>query len=115
MIGTSIGKYRVVGLLGRGATGIVYRAVDGTLDREVAIKVLNPHVAASDVMKRFRAEATTLARLSHPDLLMVMELVRGETLDTLAARVGPMPPELAARLVDGILSALAHAHRAGVV
>ena len=128
MIGTTIGKYRIVGLLGRGATGIVYRAVDDTLDREVAIKVLNPHVAAADIMKRFRAEATILAKLSHPeiatihellgtetDLLMVMELVRGETLEHLSQRVGPMSPEVAARLIDGILSPLEHAHRNGIV
>ena len=61
MIGTTIGKYRIVGRLGRGGMGTVYRAVDETLDREVAIKVLNPELADSDIMKRFRAEATTLA------------------------------------------------------
>jgi serine/threonine-protein kinase len=79
-------------------------------------------------MKRFRAEATILARLNHPhiatiydlvrsdtDLLMVMEYVRGETLDKLSQRLGPMPPEGAAYLVDSILSALEHAHRAGIV
>ena len=128
MIGTSIGKYRIVGQLGRGATGIVYKAVDETLDREVAIKVLNPHLADADIVKRFRAEATILARLNHPDiaiiyellqrdtdLLMVMELVRGETLEGLCERAGPMPPDRAAYLVDRILAALGHAHRAGIV
>jgi len=128
MIGTTVGKYRIVALLGRGATGIVYKAVDNTLDREVAIKVLNPLYAAGEVMKRFRSEATTLAKLSHPEiatihellrtdtnLLMVMELVRGETLEALAERNGPMSPELASRILDGILSALEHAHRAGIV
>lgn len=128
MIGTTVGKYRIVALLGRGATGIVYKAVDDTLDREVAIKVLNPLLAAGDIMKRFRSEATTLAKLSHPEiatihellrtdtnLLMVMELVRGETLEVLAERNGPMSPELAGHILDGILSALEHAHRAGIV
>ena len=128
MIGTSIGKYRVVGQLGRGTTGIVYKAVDETLDREVAIKVLNPHLADADIVKRFRAEATILARLNHPDiaiiyellhrdtdLLMVMELVRGETLEGLCERVGPMPPDRAAYLMDRILAALGHAHHAGIV
>jgi serine/threonine protein kinase len=128
MIGRTIGKYRITGQLGRGATGIVYRAVDGTLDREVAIKVLNPDLANPDIIKRFRVEATTLARLNHPeiatiyellpsgtDLLMVMELVRGETLDRLLGRLGPLSPELAARIVDRILSALEHAHRTGIV
>jgi serine/threonine-protein kinase len=128
MIGTTIGKYRIVALLGRGATGIVYKAIDDTLDREVAIKVLNPLYSAGDILKRFLSEATTLAKLSHPeiatihellrtdtDLLMVMELVRGETLEALAERTGPMSPELAGHILDGILSALEHAHRAGIV
>jgi serine/threonine protein kinase len=128
MIGRTIGKYRIVGHVGRGGAGIVYRAIDETLHREVAIKTLNPDLANTEVMKRFRAEATILAKLNHPhiatiyelfrseaDLLMVMELVRGETLDRLAQRLGPMPPEAAAYLVDRMLSALEHAHREGVV
>ncbi|HXW07813.1 MAG TPA: serine/threonine-protein kinase [Vicinamibacterales bacterium] len=128
MIGTTVGKYRIVALLGRGATGVVYKALDDTLDREVAIKVLNPLYAAGDLTKRFHSEATTLARLSHPEiatihellrtdanLLMVMELVRGETLEAVADRSGPMSPELAGHIIDGILSALVHAHHAGVV
>ena len=128
MIGTTVGKYRIVALLGRGATGIVYRALDDTLDREVAIKVLNPLYADGDILKRFRSEATTLARLSHPEiatihellrtdtnLLMVMELVRGETLEGLAKRKGALSPDLAGHILDGILSALEHAHDAGIV
>ena len=127
-IGTVIDKYRIIGQLGRGATGIVYRAVDQTLEREVAIKVLNPHLANPEIVKRFRAEATILARLNHPeiatiyelvqrenDVLMVMELVRGETLERLCERGGPMPADRAAYLVDRILAALGHAHRAGIV
>src|SRR5262245_7294351 len=128
MVGKTIGKYRIVDRLGRGGMGTVYKAVDETLDREVAVKVLNPELTDSEVMKRFRAEATTLAKLNHPeiatlyeifrsdsDLLMVMELVRGETLDQLALRCGPLPPERAAYLVAQVLGALEHAHRAGVV
>ena len=126
--GSVIGKYRVVGELGRGATGIVYKAVDDTLGREVALKVLNPAVADPEILKRFRSEASILARLSHPgiaciyelfranaELFMVMELVHGETLENLSRRVGPLPPVRAAYLVDQILAALEHAHRAGVV
>jgi hypothetical protein len=128
MIGRTIGKYRIVDQLGRGGMGAVYRAVDETLDREVAVKVLNPGLEAGDVMKRFRTEAMTLARLNHPeiatiheiyrfdqDLLMVMELVRGETLDQLSQRSGPLPPERAAYLVAQVLGALGHAHQAGIV
>ena len=128
MIGRTIGKYRFLERLGRGGMGTVYKAVDETLDREVAIKVLNPELSDSEVMRRFRAEATTLAKLNHPeiatiyeifrsddDLLMVMELVRGETLDQLAQRCGPLPPERAAYLVAQVLGALEHAHSAGIV
>jgi serine/threonine-protein kinase len=128
MIGKTIGKYRIVEPLGRGAAGIVYRAVDEVLRRDVAIKTLNPDLADSEVLKRFSAEATILAKLNHPNiatiydlfrsdsgLLMVMECVPGESLDKLADRLGPMSPERAAYLIDQVLSALEHAHRAGVV
>ena len=64
MIGNVLGKYRIVGQLGRGAMGTVYRAVDETLYREVAIKVLNPDLVDTPIMKRFRSEATVLARLT---------------------------------------------------
>ena len=128
MIGKTIGKYRIVGQLGRGGAGIVYKAVDETLNRDVAVKTLNPDLANTEVMSRFRAEATILAKLNHPliatifelfrsdnDLLMVMEFVRGETLDKLSERLGPIAPDRAAYLIDLILSALEHAHREGVV
>jgi serine/threonine-protein kinase len=128
MIGTTVGKYRIIGQLGRGGTGMVYRAMDETLGREVAVKTLNRSLAETDILKRFRAEATILARLNHPEiatiyelfrseteLLMVMELIRGETLEQLSSRLGPLPHDRAAYLTDRILSALEHAHRAGVV
>lgn len=128
MIGRTIGKYRIVGQLGRGGAGVVYQAVDETLHRDVAVKTLNPDLANTEVMSRFRAEATILARLNHPqiatifelfradgDLLMVMEFVRGESLDKLSERLGALSPERAAYVIDLILSALEHAHRGGVV
>ena len=128
MIGRTIGKYRIVGQLGRGGAGIVYKAVDETLNRDVAVKTLNPDLANTEVMSRFRAEATILAKLNHPqiatifelfrsenDLLMVMEFVRGETLDKLSERLGPIAPDRSAYLIDLILTALEHAHREGVV
>ena len=128
MIGTTVGKYRILARLGRGGMGTVYRAVDETLDREVAIKVLNSEISDAKLMARFRAEATMLARLNHPeiatifeivktdtDLMMVMELVRGETFDQLSIRSGPQAPERAAYLVAQVLNGLAYAHRAGIV
>jgi eukaryotic-like serine/threonine-protein kinase len=128
MIGTTVGKYRIADKLGRGGMGTVYKAVDETLDREVAIKVLNPDLSETDVLKRFRAEAVTLARLNHPgiatifelhhhqdELLMVMEFVRGETFHDLSDRLGPVAPPQAAHLCMQVLDALGHAHRGGVV
>ena len=129
MIGTTVGKYRIVDKLGRGGMGTVYKAVDQTLDREVAIKVLNPDLTDADVLKRFRGEAVTLARLNHPgiatiyelhhpqddELLMVMEFVRGETFHELSDRLGPLAPPQAAHLCMQVLDALGHAHRGGVV
>ncbi|HEV3140261.1 MAG TPA: serine/threonine-protein kinase, partial [Vicinamibacterales bacterium] len=128
MIGSVVGKYRIVGQLGRGAMGTVYRAVDETLYREVAIKILNPDLVDTPIMKRFRTEATVLARLNHPviatiyellqvdnDVLIVMELVPGETLERICTRAGSLGPAHAMFIVDRMLSALDHAHRAGVV
>src|SRR5580765_5415776 len=119
MVGQTIGKYRVVSRLGRGGMGTVYKAVDETLDREVAIKCLNPDLGDGEILKRFRAEAITLARLNHPsiatlfeltehdgDLLMVMEFVRGETFENLSFKSGPLPVDRAAQLCSQILDAL---------
>jgi len=128
MVGTSIGQYRVVELLGSGSMGVVYRAVDETLDREVAIKILNPELTGPDLIRRFRTEATALAKLNHPDIatiyelrttdqgfMMVMEFVRGEPLDKILERAGSLPVESVAYVVDRVLSALGHAHQAGIV
>ena len=114
--------------VGRGGMGTVYRAIDETLHREVAVKVLNTELNDPEVARRFRAEAITVARLSHPGIatiyelfqhdgqwLMVMEFVRGETLEQLVARAGMLPPEQAALLCMQSLTALAHAHSMGVV
>ena len=127
MLGQTIGKYRVVSRLGRGGMGTVYKAVDETLQREVAIKSLNADVTDSEVLKRFRAEAMTLARLNHPniatlfeltehqgELLMVMELVQGETFDKVAERE-PLSVARAVELCSHVLDALSHAHKAGIV
>ncbi|HVW04396.1 MAG TPA: protein kinase, partial [Vicinamibacterales bacterium] len=128
MVGQNIGKYRVLDRVGRGGMGTVYRAIDETLHREVAIKVLNAELNDPEVAKRFRAEAITVARLSHPGIatiyelfqhegqwLMVMEFVRGETLERMVERLGSLPADRAAELCMQSLAALAHAHSMGVV
>ena len=78
MIGTTVGHFRVVGYLGRGASGTVYRAVDEILDREVALKVLNPGQIDPDAVARFRAEATTLAKLNHPFVATIYEMLESD-------------------------------------
>lgn len=128
MVGQTVGKYRVEERIGRGGMGTVYRAVDQTLHREVAIKVLNSELNDPEIAKRFRAEAITVARLSHPGIatiyelfeydgswLMVMEFVRGETLERLVERAGALSAERAAELTMQALGALGHAHNQGVV
>src|SRR5689334_19015923 len=128
MIGKTIGKYRIVDKLGRGGMGTVFRAVDETLDREVAIKVINPELVEDDLVRRFRAEAMMLARVNHPNiatvyelfregdqLLMVMELVRGQTFEHLLELSAPLRVDKAIAFASQVLDALDHAHDAGIV
>jgi serine/threonine-protein kinase len=128
MIGHTIGKYTVTDRIGRGGMGTVYRAIDDTLHRDVAIKVLNAGLNDPEVARRFRAEAITVARLSHPgiatvyelfehdgQMLMVMEFVRGVTLESLVEKSGALSAERGAELCLHALAALAHAHNLGVV
>jgi serine/threonine-protein kinase len=128
MVPRTIGKYRLIEKVGRGGMGTVYRAVDESLERDVAVKILNAEITEPEVIKRFRAEAVTLARLHHPgiavvhelyqdngDFFMVMEFVRGETFQQLSERLGQVPLEQALALGAQALDALAYAHRLGVV
>jgi len=92
--GTRLGQYRIVGPLGAGGMGEVYRARDPRLDRDVAIKILGESLAADPVaIVRFEREALSVAKLSHPNILsifefgqeagrafVVTELLSGETL-----------------------------------
>ena len=128
MVGQTVGKYRIQDRVGRGGMGTVYRAIDETLHREVAIKVLNTELNDPGVARRFRSEAVTVARLNHPGIamvyelvqhegqwLMVMEFVQGETLENYLARKGILPVEDAASICMRVLDALAHAHGVGVI
>src|SRR5262245_24924092 len=128
MIGHTIGKYRVIDRIGRGGMGTVYRATDDTLHRDVAIKILHAELNDPEVAKRFRTEAITVARLSHPGIatvyelfehdgqwLMVMEFLRGITLEALVEKSGVLSPQRAAEFCLHVLAALAHAHSLGIV
>ena len=97
---SKIGKYDVLGVIGRGGMGIVYKAVDPRLDREVAIKMMTGgFVNDSDLRKRFFREAQSLANLQHPNIVtvydlgdyegnpyLVMQYLEGETLDVAMAQ-----------------------------
>jgi eukaryotic-like serine/threonine-protein kinase len=120
--GTRIGSYEVVALLGEGGMGQVYRARDGKLNREVALKILPELFTADpDRLARFRREAQVLASLNHPHIAqiygfedsgathaLVLELVPGQTLaDRLAA--GPLPLAEALLIARQIADSLAAA------
>jgi hypothetical protein len=122
------GQYRLVRMLGRGGMGSVYLARDLFLEREVAIKVVNAASESREMYDRFRREAKTAAKLSHPNIVplhafgevegmpyFVMGYVRGESLAARLRRDGKLPEEDARRIVAEIADALDHAHRQGVI
>ena len=132
LAGREVGRYRVVSLLGTGGMGAVYDAVDATLGRHVALKILPPSVVSDpDRLRRFAREARAASALNHPHVITVydigtftvderevhfisMEKIEGVTLsDTLEA--GALPPERAIELVLEITDAVAAAHAAGIV
>jgi eukaryotic-like serine/threonine-protein kinase len=128
MIGPTLGAYQILGKLGKGGMGEVYRARDPRLDRTVAIKVLPPHVAASpEARQRFEREAVSIAKLSHPNILSIFEFglhgrtafVVTELLDgeTLRARLtgGSLPPRRAVAYALQIARGMAAAHARGIV
>ncbi|MBA3455151.1 MAG: protein kinase [Deltaproteobacteria bacterium] len=122
-------RYRLVRELGRGATGVVYLARDAELDRDVAVKLLHPHLAGTeraDALARFFHEARVMASLRHPNVVavldmdeasrrIVMELAAGGTLRDVLRERGPRPLRRAIERHGQILSALAAAHRRGIV
>ncbi len=128
MIGSSLGRYRIVERLGQGGMGVVYRAEDPRLGREVALKLIRPDALDSqDVRRRFTAEARALSRLLHPGIatlfdldaqdgadFLVMEFVSGGTLADLLAG-GPLPEARARAIGFEIAEALQTAHELGVV
>lgn len=123
-------KYEVLEELGHGGMATVYRAHDRRLGRDVAVKVLHPHLKESrEIAHRFAVEAKAVAKLRHPNIVevfdvssedeqeqyLVVELVRGQTLRALLQQVGTLPPEVAAALAVELLAALVHAHAQNVV
>ena len=126
--GARLGPYEIVAPLGAGGMGEVYLARDTRLAREVAIKVLSPHLAAApDARTRFEREARAVSSLNHPHIcalydvgresgvdFLVLERIEGETVAARLTR-GPLPADQLLRLGIQIADALDRAHRSGLV
>ncbi len=123
-----IGNYVLSRELGRGGMGVVHKAYDPVLKRDVAIKmILDPGSAGPQAVARFRREAESTARLRHPGIValhevgehegrpyIVMDYVRGETFEQLLKR-DKVTPRRVAEIVRGVAAALDHAHKQGVI
>jgi len=127
-IGDTVGDYQIIGVLGAGGMGKVYKVKNQISDRIDAVKVLLPDLAEDpELADRFTREIKVLASLNHPNiaglrtafrmenqLLMVMEFVEGTTLDD-RAKAGPIPLEDSISYILQALSALGYAHKRGVI
>ena len=126
------GRYRLTELVGNGGMASIYRAMDLRLDRAVAVKIMHPHLAVDeDFVNRFIKEARASAALSHPNIVsiqdqgwneggkpavfIVMELIEGFTLRDLLNDKGSLPVLETTSYFIPILSALAAAHRIGIL
>ena len=129
MIGDLIDHYRVLELVGRGAMGVVYKALDLNLERSVAIKVMSAEARNDpDFVERFRQEARMQGALNHPNVaqlfdyfvhdgapVAVMEFIDGESLEQLIRRRGAIPAHESIPIFKQALRGVAAAHRAGII
>ncbi len=129
MIGRLLGRYRIVEQIGAGGMGVVYRAYDEELHRDVAIKVLAPGtVADEDSRRQLRSEALAVARLNHSNIAMafdfgceqgidflVTEYIAGVTLDEKLQTSAPFPEKVVLDLGIQVASGLEVAHREGII
>ena len=125
-----IGKYDIVKPLGKGAMGMVYLAHDTMLERDVALKVMVANIADDPELKqRFEREAKAVAKMTHPNVVMVfdlgyhtdnspfiaMELLKGQDLQKAMRTPPPMDVERKVSIIASVLIGLAHAHQHGIV
>jgi eukaryotic-like serine/threonine-protein kinase len=126
LLGTVLdGRYKIESVLGQGGMGMVFRATQTSVHRPVAVKTLNPALAAAPTFfERFRREAEVASRLRHPNVITiydfgrspdntcyyVMELLEGESLKEIVKREGPMSLRRAVNLMEQSARGLAHAH-----
>jgi serine/threonine protein kinase len=124
-----IGRYQIIGMIGKGGMGFVLKGYDATLQRQVAIKVLYPHLAQDEnTVARFLTEARTAASLQHPNIIaiyeagedkglyyFVMEFVDGKDLGTIIRERGRLRLEEALPILEQIGMALDYAHQRGII
>ena len=129
LIGKFVENYKIIGVLGKGGMSTVFKAIDQTLDREVALKIMESQLSRrKDFVKRFRTEGRSQACLKHPNivniyamreaadgLFIVMEYVAGGTLKKRIARDGPFAPLEALNILKQLLLAIKHAHSRGII
>jgi len=132
LVGHQLGRYRILEQLGSGGMSVVYKGLDTTLDREVAVKVLHPHLAGKEESRlRLAREAKAVAKLHHPNIVevfdfsaagtqeayLVTEYIRGTTLRQFFTEHQEAfePPELGAMVVHELSAALAQAHQADII
>ncbi len=123
------GEYEVVEELARGGMGIVFRATEVGLQRQVALKVLSPDLGLTGrAVARFKREARTVAELEHPNIVPVyrvgqvggvlhiaMKFVEGRSLDAIIAAQGPLPVPVVIYVLRGVTRAMAYAHERDIV
>ena len=128
LVGQTLGRYRIVERLGEGGMGVVFRAEDPRLEREVALKILKQDALYDeDSKRRFRLEARALSRLLHPNIatlfdfdsdrgidFLVLEFVAGESLARMLAN-GPLPETRARAIALDVAEGLQSAHEKGIV
>lgn len=130
LIGATFDRYRVTERLGGGGMAVVYRARHEVIDREAAVKILFGELASDrEFAERFRREAQAASRIKHPNVVeildfgetpegmsfLVMEMLRGETLNDAIHWTGPFPPRRAASVLRQLASGLKAAHDMGFI
>jgi len=129
LIGKTVGKYKIVEKIGEGGMGIVYKGIQISLKRPVAMKMLPQNLALDkDFVTRFKQEALSVAKLNHRNIIQVydteqlegnyfiiMEYIEGETLDELLKRKKALPLDFTLEILQQVGMALSYAHKHGVV
>jgi serine/threonine-protein kinase len=129
LVNSTLGKYRIEAEIGRGGMAVVYRGYDPDLDRNVAVKVLAPHLVWDELfVERFLREARAAARVKHPNIVtihdvgqqagwyyFVMEYLAGHSLTALIQQRGSFPPQAVLAILRPVASALDYAHHDGLV